>query len=449
MRLIDSGTASVFGYIAQRWRWWHVPVVLTAMFLAACGLVWLFQSSELEKRYAEMRAAGYPVTLAELNDYYALPADVEDNTELWLRAMRLSETTSSSVALENLPVVGYVSDIPPVGQPWAEHDFVVTYLDDLREVLTAIHEAADAGGGVRLPQDFEQGPLILLPNVQQIRRLARLLSLEMHLRAHDGDIAGAADSLRATFTVGKTLERDPVLVSFLVRVAVDGIAVADTTQLLNTVDLATADLQAIQEDLRRIEYVTDLHHAMVGEQTMGLMYYDDVTTLGFSPVAARFLRIAAPAAKVKRFDLMRDAVAATNVPWHEAFSSIRLAVRWKPNKMSLTDYLVEQALPAFEACFVAGGRATARVRSLDAAIAAELFRRDQGDWPAVLNDLVPQYLPAVPIDPFDGKPLRYIVENTGFVIYSVGDDLVDDQGMLDSVPNRDYPDFGVRVGQAK
>jgi hypothetical protein len=43
-------------------------------------------------------------------------------------------------------------------------------------------------------------------------------------------------------------------------------------------------------------------------------------------------------------------------------------------------------------------------------------------------DLVPTYLDAVPKDPFDGSELRYKKLETGFTVYSVGEDKRDDGG---------------------
>jgi len=41
---------------------------------------------------------------------------------------------------------------------------------------------------------------------------------------------------------------------------------------------------------------------------------------------------------------------------------------------------------------------------------------------------VPAYLEAVPKDPFDDKELRYKKLETGFVVYSIGEDGNDDGG---------------------
>jgi hypothetical protein len=66
-------------------------------------------------------------------------------------------------------------------------------------------------------------------------------------------------------------------------------------------------------------------------------------------------------------------------------------------------------------------RGHASLRRAQVALAAERYRRQHGNWPQSLAALVPQYLPAVPLDPFDGKPLRYRRTDHGAVICSVGE----------------------------
>ena len=41
---------------------------------------------------------------------------------------------------------------------------------------------------------------------------------------------------------------------------------------------------------------------------------------------------------------------------------------------------------------------------------------------------MPAQLKQVPLDPYDGKPLRYRLRADGAVVYSVGPDLIDDGG---------------------
>jgi len=68
----------------------------------------------------------------------------------------------------------------------------------------------------------------------------------------------------------------------------------------------------------------------------------------------------------------------------------------------------------------------------DAAVGCVWFHLDHGRYPARLAELVPDYLPAAPVDPIDGEPLRYRYNADGSaVVYSVYLDREDDGGTTD------------------
>jgi len=64
-----------------------------------------------------------------------------------------------------------------------------------------------------------------------------------------------------------------------------------------------------------------------------------------------------------------------------------------------------------------------------AALAIARFQAKSGRLPKDLAALVPEYLVAVPLDPFDGKPIKYKQSDRGVVVYSIGADMVDDGGV--------------------
>jgi hypothetical protein len=83
-------------------------------------------------------------------------------------------------------------------------------------------------------------------------------------------------------------------------------------------------------------------------------------------------------------------------------------------------------------------------------LAVERYRQARGDWPASLDKLVPGYLAFVPLDPLDGKPLRYRRLADGVVVYSVGPDREDNGGTLDrDNPTRAGTDLGYRLWDVK
>ncbi len=86
-------------------------------------------------------------------------------------------------------------------------------------------------------------------------------------------------------------------------------------------------------------------------------------------------------------------------------------------------------------------------RCLIVLVALERYRQAKGVWPATLDELVPGLLKAVPLDPNDGKPLRYKKLSDGVVVYSVGRDKVDDGGIIHGMkPNASgRRDWGLRL----
>jgi hypothetical protein len=92
--------------------------------------------------------------------------------------------------------------------------------------------------------------------------------------------------------------------------------------------------------------------------------------------------------------------------------------------------LARLILPAVGHVASSSRRKHAWTRSLIACLAAERYRQAHHEWPVSLDALVPAELAAVPIDPFDGHPLRFRRLPDGFVVYSVGPDETDDGGNL-------------------
>lgn len=72
-----------------------------------------------------------------------------------------------------------------------------------------------------------------------------------------------------------------------------------------------------------------------------------------------------------------------------------------------------------------------------AAIALKRYAIANGKPPASLEAIVPQYLPELPVDFVDGKPLRYSLRPDGTaLLYSVGENGVDDHGDNRPTENR-------------
>ena len=64
---------------------------------------------------------------------------------------------------------------------------------------------------------------------------------------------------------------------------------------------------------------------------------------------------------------------------------------------------------------------TSRIIALAALIACERYRLRHGVWPERLEQLTPELLRSVPLDPADGARLRYRRLPDGVGVYSIGE----------------------------
>jgi hypothetical protein len=143
-------------------------------------------------------------------------------------------------------------------------------------------------------------------------------------------------------------------------------------------------------------------------------------------------RIDAAATLLQR--LRTDLAAADARDWPAAQRLVRGAPGWRATGIDPLDSALRTVLPVrqLESDNVAHLRQRMRVLLADrlaaASIACRLYAVDHGGAdPARLDDLVPRYLPAVPVDPFspNGAPIGYARNAAGAFIYGVADAGVD------------------------
>jgi hypothetical protein len=92
------------------------------------------------------------------------------------------------------------------------------------------------------------------------------------------------------------------------------------------------------------------------------------------------------------------------------------------------------------------GEAALRCAAVGMALERYRLASAKHQWPETLDDLVAQkYLTKVPIDPFDGKPLRYQRTKEGVVVYSVGPDGKEGKPGSRRFERRDDADLSFRL----
>ena len=249
------------------------------------------------------------------------------------------------------------------------------------------------------PLDFRLGFELLLPHAQRLQRGARLLALESHVRAHQRDADGAARSIHAIFMTARSLEREPIMASQYVRMAIDGTAVEQIERILPTVELSDRDLLQLQADLWATRYGEDLRRSMAGERAMVIEFFRNPRDDALSPLDDKMGPLDEVLWRITRqadFSLyLRTtgrAVAAAQQAWPQAIRAAQRIESEVDNKTSGGAAWAKARyhgmsvlrLPVSGA-FTLVARSTARKDAAELAIALERYRRRNGALPENLE----------------------------------------------------------------
>ncbi len=113
--------------------------------------------------------------------------------------------------------------------------------------------------------------------------------------------------------------------------------------------------------------------------------------------------------------------------------------------------LIRMLAPSLKSYDNAMLRQASKQAAMEILLAAQAYRRDHGEFPEDLSQLVPNYLAAVPLDPCDpaGGPLRYRCDEVlKAVVWSVGYDRIDGGGDVESA-NSQPADVGFVIKSAE
>jgi hypothetical protein len=341
--------------------------------------------------------------------------------------------------------------------------------DELKRVAPALAEALELA---RLPNGRHRITYLrnvlntLLGDQDKTRLVTALLRYEALCCAEAGDMKGAMRACHAALNAARSLGDEPFAVSQLIRVACVAVACQAVERTLAQGEPGPADLADMQRALENEDAFDGLMVAMRGERALMHEMFDalesgdvltsqvagnDRTPPSWQEVYLRWIvRDNFRDEHPLYLSMMSRRLVEVRQPMHkqaDAEQQFATDARSLPSSAILTRLL----LPGMHRLGEAERRKHANVRCLAVALAAERYRKEHGDWPKTLDRLTPDLLTAVPLDPFDGKPLRYRRLADGAVVYSVGPDGADNGGTLDR-PNaglRPGTDVGYRLWDVK
>lgn len=456
-----------------RRRWWQkkrflIPLGIL-LFLVMVRLIWGLQSAgPLRKEVDAILARGEPLRLAQLAPE-PIPDD-ENAAELYKKAgqsARVKENefeerlSAEALAADGTEIYGMPELLADRALRRKYAKEVEKFLSDCEEVLALARRARPLKKSDWKVDYSVPAILVELPPLAEQRSLARVLCLAA-LAAHDaGDDAGAMEYLRDTLALGRAVRQEPFLISYLVSLATDALAFATIEEIapalrvgVQGTGVPTAHIrefigellqgeQALHESVVRTfmaercwiyETFEDLRHGRLSVESLRQLDPSGPPP-GAGALARVVLAVVQPLLVANEARALRHMSGYVEAAKEKTYAA---AVRIMPEYESptstlkrITHVLSSMLIPTLDRLFALRFRSVATWRMTAIALAVRLYQLDHaGRRPKELAELVPEYLPTMPTDPFatEPRPFGYLPEAAKPLLYSVHEGGKDDGG---------------------
>lgn len=326
---------------------------------------------------------------------------------------------------------------------------------------------------LEIQPDYALGLAMPMDSLAPLLGSAQFLAQQSLLQIHDGDISSAMENVVTILRLAEMVARQQSMISQAVNLSMMRMASNVTWEILQAKEATPTDLGLLQGIWEKTAPTAFLKSSLRMERAVTVPLFDQ----GEETMKAASGGGSAPGAS--SFDLDNlEGLAATSAwslfyrydderEYLEDYQAVLDHIpeadgNWRPFLVTTADinkHLSHAGLSRMLSSTMAYAVLTSTERFPVAltvrklcltAIAIRRYQLDHGQAvPSSLAELVPTYLPAVPLDPMDGKPLRYKAEGAeDYVLYSVGKDGVDDGGNAGSptTPSgKALPDFADRI----
>ncbi len=335
---------------------------------------------------------------------------------------------------------------------------------ELFRIQPAVEEArklADMPRG-RHRLEYARNPIAtLLPDQSRCREVYNVLYYDCLLLNQIEESEGALRSCRALLNAARSLGDEPIFVSQLIRTSGVFRACHATERTLAQGEPPPDGTASLQKMFEEEDAFPGLLLALRGERAClnqviecvkrGEVSIDELaqSRSNWAERTVRQLyRMDAGQDHALFLSLMAQRIEDVQHPMHEQ-AALEKEFDSNVKKLPKNAVLTRLLIPATIKMGESDRRKHAALRCTIAALAIERYRQAKKAWPNDWAHLCPAHLAAVPVDPFDGKPLRYRRVADGFVVYSVGADGVDNGGALNQGFNTaPGTDIGIRLWDA-
>jgi hypothetical protein len=390
-----------------------MPILL----LLSLVLIWLFREgvarSRLNQRVEKIRTSGLPVDNASMQTYYDSRTDPTD-ADAWRDVFETLSSPTFVASSKNIPYVGDLTKIPIRGD-WESENATREFM----KRWESLHQKASAltftGNPVRFPITFDSFNT-QFPALSKARTVARFFLVYGQVAVRDRDSSASLMAIKSQLGTGQLVFGQPLMVSQIVGLALDGMATGLLRDAIENDALNTSDLQELIPLFQsRISIGGEYQAALVGERALALPFFRNPAGRG---VEARFAFNRAQDANVY-LDVMNDLMAINCDDLDTFRQQIESRETIQQEKMrsgllaNLDAVLTSQILPSFSAFGDVLVRTAMMHRMATLAIGLRLYEDKHGKFPDSLAELAEFSFDASQLMPPGGKPFGYRLESDG------------------------------------
>ena len=280
---------------------------------------------------------------------------------------------------------------------------------------------------------YEDGFSMLMEHVTLFRSAARALSTKALVEAYHGEGDAALRQCELSLQVSRHLRHEPMLISHLVHIACQGIAMHDVNHILRVAETSPRARRSLDETLANLDNRQATIDAMKGERALGLLTFEQMRSGKLDPTALddssnAFSRLSGSWLgqaylnddEAKYIEVLDAQIEALELP--PAEREAQMEAMWEDIETSnrFRHVLTKLLAPALNAAANASDRTVAQIRCLRILLALE------GNDVSAIEQL--KLTDANKIDPYSGDVLLWKQREEGPLIYSVGENGLDDGG---------------------
>lgn len=406
--------------------------LLLLLFLVVTGSNMLGRY-QLEKKFAKARAQQIPVTVNELSASYTLPpnATAQDNGEYFYAAARNLFKVADIQKLWDLTTLYSTYEL----QKWDIKDRRTAQQQlanaDIDLVFTLVHRGTKKPFAM-FKRDFSQGYATVLPDLSSQRQLYRLAMLKSIALGIDGKATAGYQIITDGFRAIKQFETDPTLIPQLGNIACTSINLDALDNLLTHYGIDDHSAQQLMDALSRLNPGQGMTLAMNGEIAVandfisrlmtGKWDQDVLKLFGFK--SSSMMEVTAFISPVLYWDWnyyvknMMQFRELMSKPYWQIADQLKLQQSMQTKIPFYYVFSKEMMLHMFS-LITKIARIDSEITVARLSLALHLYKNRHGVFPEKLEQLTPEIIKDIPVDPISGKSLVYSKDDKYFILSSV------------------------------